>query len=106
MRKFIVNLFSNHFGIFLATLNVCYFVSKGSCVTDNPVGKIFVCAHFPAAISAILSGEFIKIFFHELSFSTEMNIVNIFFALFIALQWLFIAWIAKTIARKFRPVEL
>lgn len=105
MKKFIVNLFSNRFGIILATLNVCYFASKGNGITRHLFGKIFVCANFPAAISAILSLEFVKIFLHELSFPTEMDMVNIFFAFFIVLQWLFIAWIAKTIAQKLRQTN-
>jgi hypothetical protein len=106
MKKFIVNLFSNRFGIILATLNACYFVSKGSAVADHLFGKIFVCANFPAAISAILSLELVKIFSHKLSFATEMNVANAFFAFFIVMQSLFIAWIAKTIAQKLRPKEL
>ncbi|MEP6902857.1 MAG: hypothetical protein ABJA66_13980 [Actinomycetota bacterium] len=106
MKKFIVNLFSNRFGIVLATLNVCYFASKGSGITNQLFGQIFVCAHFPAAISALLSLGIVKIFLHKLSYPTEMNIANTFFAFFIVAQWLFITWIAKTIAQKLRPKEL
>jgi hypothetical protein len=100
MKKFIVNLFSNHFGIFLAALNACYFVSKGSYVTGNAFGKVFVCMNSPAAISALLSVEFIKIFSHELSYPTQSAMAHFFFTFFIVLQWLFIAWIAKTAAAK------
>jgi hypothetical protein len=106
MKKFIVSLFSNHFGIVLAGLNVCYFVSKGNRVTDNIFGKLFLCLNFPAAISALLAREFVKIFAHDLSFAEQMTVADIFFAVFIAGQWLFIAWIARTLARKFRPAEL
>jgi hypothetical protein len=100
MKKFIGSLFSNRFGIVLAALNVCYFVSKGSDVTNNLFGKIFVCMNFPAAISALLAREFVEIFSHNLSFAAEMTVANIFFAFFIAGQWLFIAWIAKTLGAK------
>ena len=106
MKKFIVRLFSNHFGIVLAVFNVCFFVSKGSAVTDSLFGKMFVCANIPAGISAILSAQIIKIFLHPLSLQTEMNIVNTFFAFFIIAQWLFIAHFAKKIADKFRPNEI
>ncbi len=106
MKKFIVQLLSNRFGIVLATLNVCYFVSKGSSITDRLFGKLFVCANFPAAISAILSLEFVKIFSHKLSYAAEMNLANAFLAFFIVWQSLFIAWLAKTIARRLRPKQL
>jgi hypothetical protein len=106
MKKFIVNLFSNHFGIILAALNVCYFASKGNHVACTGFGKLFVAVNFPAALAALLAREFVKIFAHPLSFATETTIANIFFAFFIAGQWLFIAWLARTIARKFRPVKL
>ena len=106
MKKFTINLFSNRFGIILATLNVCFFVSKGSAVTDSLLGKIFFCANIPAGISAILSVQIVKIFSSPLSFPTEMAIANTFFAFFIVAQWIFIAFIAKTVARKFRPTDL
>jgi len=106
MRKFIVNLFSNHFGIILAALNLCYFVSKINVFPISPFGKIFACANLPAFASAILSLEFVKIFIHRPSFSTEEFLGYGFLAVFIVLQWLFIAWIAKTLAARFRPKEI
>ena len=101
MKNFVINLFSNRFGIILAALNVCYFVSKEN-VTGNLFGKIFVCANSPAAISALLSVEFIKFFSHDLSFPAYYSLADAFFTFFIVLQWLFIAWIAKTLAAKVR----
>lgn len=101
MEKFIVNLFSNRFGIILAALNVCCFVSKEN-ITDNLFGKLFVCANIPAAISALLSVEFINFFSHDLLFPAQMSLANTFFTFFIVLQWLFIAKIAETLAAKIR----
>jgi hypothetical protein len=106
MKKFIVNLLSNRFGIILATLNVCYFMSKGNNFTDKPFGKIFLCANFPAALPATLSVEFINIFVHNLSDPAKMILANAFFIPFCIIQWLFIAWFARTIAQKIRPTEL
>ncbi len=106
MKKFIVDLFSNRFGIVLAGLNLCYFAGKSMATMHQPFGTIFGCANFPAAISSLLSVEFIKIFAHTISFTTEIMLAKTFFAVFIALQWLFIAWISRTLARKLRPREL
>lgn len=105
MKKFIVNLLSNRFGIVLATLNVCYFVSKEN-VINNLFGKLFVGANIPAAISALLSVEFIKIFSHDLPFPVRRSLADTFFTFFIVLQWLFIAWIAKTLAAKIRRPKM
>lgn len=105
MKKFNASLFSNRFGIVLAALNVCYFASQGNHVTCSPIGKIFVSMNFPAALSALFSRELIGIFARPLSIAAKTQIANIFFAFFIVLQWLFIAWLARTIAGKFRPKE-
>jgi hypothetical protein len=106
MKNFLVNLFSNRFGIVLAALNLCYFASKIYNFTASPFAKIFVCAHFPAVALTIFSLEFVKLFVHKISPLAETTLGNIFFAVFVVFQWLFIAWIAKTVAQKFRPKEL
>jgi len=103
MKKFIVNLFSNRFGIVLAALNLCYFASKIDNFNAYLFGKLFVLMHFPAAASTLLSLEFVRIFVHKIAPAAENTLGNMFFAAFIVLQWLFIAWIAKTLAQKFRP---
>ncbi len=106
MKKFIVQLFSNRFGIVLATLNVCYLASKGNDFMARPFGKLFVCTNFPAAVSAIFSLEFLEIFIDKIPSPAITVLGNTFFTFFIILQWLFIAWIARTIAQKFRSKEL
>jgi hypothetical protein len=106
MKKFVINLFSNRFGIILAALNVCYFMSKGEGLLRLPFEKLFACANLPALISTALTLEFIKIFSHRLSHAAEMMLGNTFFPFFIVLQWLFIAWIAKTLAAKIQRPKL
>ena len=106
MKKFIVDLFSNRFGIILAALNLCYFAGKGMATMYQPFGTIFGCANFPAAISSLLSVEFIRIFAHPISLTAEIMLANAFFAVFITLQWLFIAWIARMLATKISPSKL
>lgn len=104
MKKFIVSLFSNHFGIVLVALNVCYFASIGFR-PFIPSGQYLLYLNSPSGILTTLSVLIIRIFSPGLSFSVEMNIGNTLFVIFMIFQWLFIAWIAKTIARKFRPAE-
>ena len=103
MKKFIVNLFSNRFGIVLAALNLCYFASKIDNFNAYLIGKLFVLIHFPAAALTLLALEFVQIFVHKIAPAAETTLGNMFFAAFIVFQWLFIAWIAKTLAQKFRP---
>lgn len=105
MKKFIVKLFSNRFGIILATLNLCYFVSKGNALFYHPSGKYFLCANLPAVISTGLSVEFIRIFLPNISPAAEMTLGNTLFVVFIVFQWLFIAWLARTIAQKLRQTN-
>ena len=103
MRKFFAELFTNRFGIVLAALNVCYFASQGNHVACTALGKIFISLNAPAAISAVLSRELVKIFSPQLSLAAEANIANVFLVFFIILQWLFIARLARTIALRIRP---
>lgn len=106
MKKFIVQLVSNRLGIFLAALNICYFVSENSNFFRAPFGKIFLSANTPAGITALLSVEVIKLFAHNIDSPEQMALTNVLFFFFCIVQWLFIAWIAKTLAAKFRPKEL
>jgi len=100
MKKIIVQLVTNRFGIVLVALNLCYFVSKNNDLVRQPFGKLFLCANFPAAISSLLSVEIVKFFLHNLSFPRELAYANFFFVFFCASQWLFIAWVAKALAAK------
>lgn len=106
MKKFIIQLITNRFGIILVALNLCYFVSKNNDFVRQPFGKLFLCANFPSAISALLSVEVVKFFSHHLSFPQELAYANFFFVFFCAAQWLFVAWFAKTLAAKIRRPKL
>ncbi len=128
MKKFIVNLFSNRFGIVLATLNVCYFLTRPffqRLLTHNHGESCFVFKGFfifpinltgsenlmilqnlPATILSYFPRFLINEIAPDICHYTQVKLHFAFFAFFIVLQWLFIAWIAKTLAQKFRPTEL
>lgn len=109
MRKFIVNLFSNRFGIVLATLNACYLANVAftkQMLMPGVSEKIFLSINAPGLILAVLSGDIAQKVFPILK---SLNTPAAAFALmtfFMVSQWLFIAWIAKTLARRFGPQEL
>ena len=102
MKKLIVELFSNRFGIILAALNVCYLVSRGELFAYNPLGKFFVCLNAPAISLTVLSLEFLTLFTGRKAPFTEWVMGNTFFAFYIVLQWLFIGWFSYTLAGKIR----
>lgn len=102
MKKFIVNLFSNHFGIILVAINLCYFASKGQSLLNYPSGVWFMCANLPAGIATSLSVKFIEIFL----LTPATILVNAILVFFITMQWLFIAWFAKLIAGKISRSKL
>lgn len=106
MKKFIIQLFSNRFGIVLAAINLCYLASKAGNYRFRPLDPFFASANAPAFISSLFSLEIMKIFWQPMSSAVTTNFIGIFLVFFVTLQWLFIAWIAKTLAAKFRPKEL
>ena len=104
MKKFVVNLLSNRFGIVLAALNLCYFAGKLFVFADlsrNIAGKIYLSLNIPALISSGLLYESLRSFLPELSYDTRFYVIAGFVTVFIVFQWLFIAWIAKASAQKF-----
>ena len=104
MKKFTINLFSNHFGIALAALNICYLAAKSSdlfSVSQTLLGRIFICLNIPAMIFTQLIFKTIDVFFIQVSYPAQINLKFALLTFFIILQWFFIAFIAKTIARKF-----
>ena len=124
MRKFIVNLMTNRFGIVLAALNVCYFISRNltgyifshgdgdRCVFVKYLvvkGMKFQCPEFmlsinlPALTASVIQGDLTQSFFSDFCVYTQAKFQIIFLAFFITFQWLFIGWTAKTIARAVRP---
>lgn len=109
MKKFIARLFSNRFGIVLATLNVCYLAIKFQDVGNIPqtfLGRVFICLNMPAFIFTRLVYEIGVVVFADSGHSVQMPIALGLFTFFIILQWLFIAWIARTLAAKIRQPKL
>jgi hypothetical protein len=106
MRKFIVNLFSNRFGIVLATLNLCVFAAAGRDLFNYPLGKIFACINLPSMISTWLSVEFIRIFAGQFSFAARNVLIGTLLGVFIALQWLLIARFASRLADRIQRSDL
>jgi hypothetical protein len=125
MKKFAKELFTNRFGIVLATLNICYFVSNKfiSFIFAHPHGENcnFYKKHFlmlypiferspdwgflinlPSLIASRFQGFFFLKIFPNLCNLMHMKIQIVFFTFFIALQWLFIAWLSYKIAQKIR----
>jgi hypothetical protein len=121
MRKFIGSLFSNRFGIILATLNVCYFVSRTyfqrvlehthgeSCFVfknfflfpvNNDINGLMLFQNLPAIILTLFPNFLMREFSSNLCVFTQTKFQMIFFSFFMILQWLFIGWLAKTIAGK------
>jgi hypothetical protein len=124
MKKFVKELVTNRFGIVLATLNICYFVSA------KPVQFIFAhlhgesCLHYqkyflvfypkpnlpqlefllnlPSLIVSAIQSRLFSTFFPGLCTFTQLKIQIVFFTFFVVLQWLFIAWLSYKIARKIR----
>lgn len=105
MKKFVIDLFSNRFGIVLAALNVCYLAAKIQDIVNIPqtfLGKVFVCLNIPAFILSRLAYKIDALLFGEIKYSIQISVKLVLFTLFIILQWLVIAWIARTIAVKIR----
>ena len=103
MKEFIKNLFSNRFGIILATLNLCYFLSNSYIYNGyihNGFEKIMVMTNFPALLLAIVSSKFVGALFQNISTHGGARFSIVLMMFFVTLQWLFIGWLSKTIARK------
>jgi hypothetical protein len=123
MKKFIKDLFSNRFGIILATLNVCFFVSDKvisrvfehihgeSCVffgksrilsplMNLKISDIILFQNFPAQVFSLFSSECMQKLFPGHCAYTHIKFEIFFLIFFVVLQWLFIVWLAKTIAEK------
>lgn len=121
MRSFLVGLFTNRFGIVLATLNVCYFVSRkfvhftfshgggDDCLIFNhhimswirmQCATTLLSINSPAIIASAFPGKVMQVVFPDFCTYTQAQFQIAFLLFFITLQWLFIGWAAKTIAQK------
>lgn len=107
MKEFIKNLVSNRFGIILATLNVCYFVShnRGAIRLLANYDELMISLNSPAALLTLIPVIIIKILFqmsYQFAFD-QFGLVTFLF--FVTLQWLFIGYLAKTVARKIESMK-
>ena len=124
MKEFAKDLMTNRFGIILATLNVCYLVSRKfvyfvfshsngeECVIFKHQVVSWMKLHYaetilsinsPAALASLIQGKFTHAVFPDFCSYTHAKFQIIFLVFFIIFQWLFIGWAAKTIARAIRP---
>lgn len=106
MKKFVIELISNRFGIVLAALNLCYFASLGFDSIGRLSGSVFASLNMPAAIPTAVTLLIGKLFIRDLSPIDPQTIIALVFSFFIALQWLFVAWSARRLAARFRKGEL
>ena len=100
---FVKGLMTNHSGIVFAALNLCYFVSKDfvkGLITLNNFDKIMFSLNLPALILSFISDRLIYFLFQPVSWLTRNRLMFAFLLFFVTLQWLFIGWTAKMIARK------
>lgn len=124
MKGFIKQLVTNRLGIILATLNLCYLVSRHFITYDfshgygsacqftknfNLIGlkmqysEIMFFLNLPALFFSLIPGGFISSLFSKVCIFEMAQIQIVLLAFFITFQWLFIGWTAKKIASAIRP---
>lgn len=122
MKKFVKELVTNRFGIVMATLNICWFLSSApiqfvlshrnheNCFyyrepfllifSRSEIANPILAVDIPSFIlSDFLSDVFLKAS-PDLCVFTQLHIQVVFFIFSVFLQWLFIGWIAKKLAQK------
>lgn len=124
MKKFTKELIANRFGIVLATLNVCYFVSKSfvnfafshgegsECLFVKhyafqwmrfQCSELMLWINLPAVLASVLQARLTQKVLPDFCSFEQAKFQIAFLLIFITLQWLFIGQTAKTIARAVRP---
>lgn len=124
MKKFAVQLMSNRFGIVLAALNVCYFISRNFVAyafshgdgercffakrylfqwIDAQCAEFTLYINLPALMMSAIQDNLMQSVFPDLCIFTQAKFKIVFLMIFIILQWLFIGWTAQSIARAIRP---
>lgn len=102
---FAKGLLTNRLGIVLATLNICYFAAKSHASVYLPLNvfdKIMLAQNLPAGFVSFVAAKNTEFFFHATSWLSFQKVWLPFLLFFVTLQWLFIGWSAKMIARKVR----
>jgi hypothetical protein len=128
MSKFVSfakDLLTNRLGIVLVALNLCVLAPKNFVYyafthqhgTDCLIFKNFFfipvtaiggpdnslwAVNIPAIVLAQIPAYFVRIFTSDFCVYTQTKFNVFFLAVFVVLQWLFIAWAAKMIAWKIR----
>ena len=106
MRKFIGDLLSNRFGIVLATVNVCYFAKLifGKGNLHSIWEQFFYSVNMLNLSFSYLFGTFLQNLLPKIDINStvRLHFAFVFVSFFMILQWLFIAWISKTLAAKIR----
>ena len=121
MKKIVKELITNRFGIVLATLNICYLVSRNfiyyafshggedQCVFYNhsvfywikiQFAEKILCLNSPALLAFIIPNEITRIIFSDFCLFTRAKFQIVLLTFFIVLQWLFIGWLSEKIAQK------
>jgi hypothetical protein len=103
--NFAKGLLTNRLGIVLAMLNLCYLMSQSHSLGFCPLNgfdKIILAQNLPAGAAALITAKFASLIFHATEWLSFPNLWTPLFLFFITLQWLFICWSAKMIARKIR----
>jgi hypothetical protein len=100
---FVKALLSNRPGIVLATLNVCYFAARDFFIGVFPLSnfdKIMLSQNAPAIVLTFIPHHLIHFLFSQMEWLMLQRLTLVILTFFITLQWLFIGWTAKTMARK------
>jgi hypothetical protein len=103
MKNFVKALLTNRFGIVLAALNLCYFVSRASFNINLPSNNfdiLMTILHVPAIALTFIPGAFIHFLFSAPYKFVYYRFAFPVFLFFVTFQWLFIAWAARKIAQK------
>jgi len=106
MKNFVKGMITNRFGIVLATLNLCYFLSNSYVYTGyvhNGFTKIMIMINSPALLLAIVSSKIAGALFQDIRTHGGARFSIVLMVFFITFQWLFIAHLARIIALKIRP---
>lgn len=106
MKNLIKGLLTNRFGIVLAALNVCYFVSNNLSEIRHSLSnfdKVMLSLNFPAGVFSFASLKLIKSLFPTFYKTLDDEFGFVILLFFITLQSLFIGWTAKAIARRLQP---
>jgi hypothetical protein len=74
----------------------------GNDLMFRRIGRVFIYANFPAFVSTFLSLNVISLFSDKPFYAAPKFVGDAFFIAFCFAQWLFVAFIAKTIAARFR----